>query len=184
MTCILGLRYIPNYLEIEQEKQLIENIAKQQWLPDLKRRVQHYGFKYDYRSKNIDHNNYIGPIPDWLHLSCNKLYQENIFTAVPDQVIVNEYMPGQGISPHIDCIPCFREVVCSLSLGAACVMEFENKIKIPLLLEPCSLLVLSKDARFIWTHSILARKQDIYRGTKIPRKRRISLTFRTVNIKR
>ncbi len=39
-------------------------------------------------------------------------------------------------------------------------MEFENKIKIPLLLEPRSLLVLSKDARFIWTHSILARKRD------------------------
>ncbi len=181
-TLIPGLQYIENYLEIAQEKLLIETIDKQKWLSGLKRRVQHYGYKYNYRKKNIDHSSYIGPIPEWLILLCTKLYQENIFTDIPDQVIINEYMPGQGISPHIDCIPCFGEVICSLSLGSSCIMEFKNKIKVSLLLEPRSLLVLSKDARFIWTHSIPARKQDIYLGTKILRARRISLTFRCINI--
>lgn len=39
------------------------------------------------------------------------------FPHRPDQVIVNEYQPGQQIAPHIDCVPCFGSVVASLTLG-------------------------------------------------------------------
>jgi alkylated DNA repair dioxygenase AlkB len=49
-----GLIYIPDFISVEKEKSLLSNIDKQPWLNDLKRRVQHYGYKYDYRARNID----------------------------------------------------------------------------------------------------------------------------------
>ena len=44
MSYISGLRYISNYLAVDQEEWLVRNIDKQEWLSDLKRRVQHYGY--------------------------------------------------------------------------------------------------------------------------------------------
>ena len=177
---ILGLQYIPDYISIEQERQLINIIDTQNWLTDLKRRVQHYGYKYDYTAKKITNDHYIGAIPDWLLPLCKRLLVEHVFISPPDQVIINEYLPGQGISPHIDCIPCFGEVVCSLSLLSPCVMDFIQKEKISRLLEARSLLILSGPSRYHWKHGIAARKFDIYDGNKIIRQRRVSITFRKV----
>ena len=65
-------------------------------------------------------------------------------------------------------------------------MQFTNKFNvqkvIPVLLEPCSLVVLKKDARYNWMHGIKAVKTDNFYGEKIIRRRRISLTFRKVII--
>jgi alkylated DNA repair dioxygenase AlkB len=47
-------------------------------------------------------------------------------------------------------------------------------------LEPGSLLVLSGEARFAWTHGIAARRFDVIDGVRTARARRVSLTFRTV----
>lgn len=106
-----------------------------------------------------------------------------IFPAVPDQVIVNEYEPGQGISAHIDCVPCFDGTIASLSLGSSCVMEFLNartRGKREILLDERSLIVLSGEARYDWTHAIPGRKSDMINGQKMYRLRRASLTFRNV----
>jgi len=63
-------------------------------------------------------------------------------------------------------------------------MQFANKFNIkkviPVLLKPCSLVVLKKDVRYNWLHGIRAVKTDNYYGEKIVRKRRVSLTFRKV----
>ncbi len=180
MPFISGLQYIPDYISIEQEKQLIDIIDTQNWLTDLKRRVQHYGYKYNYTARKITSDHYIGTIPDWLLSICKKLLEDKIFKIIPDQVIINEYLPGQGISPHIDCIPCFAEVICSLSLISLCVMEFIREEKIPMLLEPRSLVILSSESRYHWKHGIAARQVDIHAGIKIPRQRRLSITFRKI----
>jgi hypothetical protein len=42
------------------------------------------------------------------------------------------------------------------------------------------LLVLKDDYRYQWKHEIKAVKNDVINGIKIPRKRRISITFRTI----
>jgi alkylated DNA repair dioxygenase AlkB len=99
-------------------------------------------------------------------------------------VIVNEYEPGQGIAAHVDCVPCFGETITSLSLASPCVMDFMGKEgeKAPQFLEPRSLVVLSGPARYQWRHSIAPRKTDKYQGDIIPRRRRLSLTFRNVRI--
>ncbi len=177
---IPGLKYIDSYISKEEEIELLNNIDQNSWLDDLKRRVQHYGYKYDYKNKKIDSSYYLGSIPEWLAPLCNRLLSEGIFKVLPDQVIVNEYLPGQGIASHID-IPCFDETICSISLGSSCLIEFsKNNSKIYQWLEPMSLLALSSEARYEWHHGIAARKYDNYNGGRILRGRRVSLTFRKV----
>lgn len=180
---IPGLSYIPNYIDEAEELALINNIDQGIWLNDLKRRVQHYGFKYDYRARNITNDSKLAEVPNWAATQCKRLSDKGIFHKVPDQVIVNEYEPGQGISPHVDCIPCFDKAIASLSLGSTCVIEFinpETKQKFPLFLEPRSLLVLTDDARYKWQHTIPQRKTDKFNGNLYNRHRRLSLTFRNV----
>ncbi|MDX2095800.1 MAG: alpha-ketoglutarate-dependent dioxygenase AlkB [Alphaproteobacteria bacterium] len=180
---ILGLRYLPDFINAETEAALLATIDQQPWLHDLKRRVQHYGWRYDYKARGIGQDLRIGTIPDWLAGLCERLSAERIFSSTPDQVIINEYQPSQGISAHIDCVPCFGDTIASLSLGSACVMDFthattgESQSR---LLEPRSLLVLSGDVCYRWQHAIPLRKSDKWNGQAIPRARRISLTFRTV----
>ncbi len=181
---IKGLNYIPNFITQTEHDLLLTKIDHQIWLTDLKRRVQHYGYKYDYKLHRIDSSMKISQLPNWLFDFSKKLYQQGIFSEIPDQVIINEYLPGQGISNHIDCPPCFSDTIASLSLGSECVMYLTNKAneneKIPCLLQPNSVLVLKEDARYCWMHGIKAVKTDNYNGKKIVRQRRVSLTFRKV----
>lgn len=182
LPTIPGLRYLPDFIDAETEAALLATIDQQPWLHDLKRRVQHYGWRYDYKARGITQDLRIGQIPDWLEEMGARLVIEEIFSNTPDQVIVNEYLPGQGISVHTDCVPCFGPIIASLSLGAACVMALDGPAgeKYELLLEPRSLLILSDDARYRWKHGIATRKSDRWNGSTLPRTRRVSLTFRTV----
>ncbi len=182
-NCVVGLSYIRDYISQQDEDLLIRTIDAQPWMHDLKRRVQHYGWRYDYKARNVTSDLRIGALPDWLQTYAMCLQQGGLFTETPDQVIINEYQPGQGISAHIDCVPCFADTIASMSLGSPCVMDFthsKTREKSSLLLEPRSLLVLSGDARYVWQHAIAARKTDRYQGQIISRTRRISLTFRKV----
>ena len=178
---IPGLRYIPDYISTKQHDALIAHIDAQPWSAELRRRVQHYGYRYDYKARTVHDTAYLGSLPDWLKSLAQQLYTDSIFQRIPNQVIVNEYEPGQGISAHIDCTPCFVETIASLSLGSSCVMQLAHPASgqredIPL--HPCSLIILSGDARYQWTHAIPARKSDTLNGIKHPRTRRVSLTFR------
>src|SRR5690606_34313762 len=147
---------------------------------DLKRRVQHYGWKYDYKARSINEDLMIGGLPDWLQAYAAKMKDDGLFQHEPEQVIINEYQAGQGISAHID-IPAFGGVVASLSLGSTCVMDFTcDGQKEGVWLEPRSLVILKDDARYKWKHSIPARKSDKQHGMAISRTRRLSLTFRTI----
>jgi hypothetical protein len=87
---IPGLTYISNYISSEYEEKLLKLIDTQEWNLDLKRRTQHYGYKYDYTARALDESYYLGEIPYWIDKLCNKLYLECIFMEKPDQVIINE----------------------------------------------------------------------------------------------
>ncbi|HIP33522.1 MAG TPA: alpha-ketoglutarate-dependent dioxygenase AlkB [Bacteroidia bacterium] len=183
---IIGLELFPNFITSKEEKELINSIDNSPWLNDLKRRVQHYGYKYDYRARKIDNSLYLGELPDWTKIICKKMIDEKIIDFIPDQAIINEYEVGQGISSHIDCEPCFGDTIISLSLGSSCVINFErtlnSKHKIGLFLEPRTLIVMKKESRYNWFHGIPQRKSDKFDNEIIKRKRRISLTFRKVII--
>lgn len=104
-----------------------------------------------------------------------------------NQLTLNEYTPGQGIGSHVDTLTAFDDGLLSLTLNGGAVMEFRQveqdggdlpKRKL-VYLPPRSLLLLSKDARYTWEHMIVSRKTDTVDGVVIPRKLRVSLTFRT-----
>jgi alkylated DNA repair dioxygenase AlkB len=180
---INGLSYVPGYLTAAEQAATLACVDGQPWLSVLKRRVQHYGYRYDYTRRVADESLYLGPLPGWAAELAARLAGEGHAPAVCDQVIVNEYEPGQGISAHVDCVPCFGDTILSISLGSACAMVFSH-LREPrqqtLWLEPGSLLVMRGPARYDWKHAIPARKTDLVDGETRPRGRRVSLTFRTV----
>lgn len=182
-TGVPGLALFAKYVEVGEQERLLAIIDAGPWRDDLRRRVQHYGYLYNYRSRSITPQSYLGPLPDWAAKLAERLLMDTPVASTPDQLIVNEYLPGQGISPHVDCVPCFGDVVLSVSLGSTCVMAFDepkSKQSIQVLVEPGSLMVMTGDARYAWRHSIAARKSDIVEGRRMERGRRVSLTFRTV----
>jgi alkylated DNA repair dioxygenase AlkB len=122
-----GLQYLPDFISGDESEYLVNKIDAQPWRSDLKRRVQHYGYRYDYEARQAREEDYLGPLPPFLRVLAESLTQAGHFSSVPNQVIVNEYMPGQGISAHVDCRSCFGDVIASLSLLSSCVMRLENR---------------------------------------------------------
>jgi alkylated DNA repair dioxygenase AlkB len=181
LSVIEGLKYVPNFISEEEEKQLIDVINSQEWLGDLKRRVQHYGWKYDYRARSLNYNMYLGPLPEWIQLLAKRLIEKQLMNELPDQVIINEYKPGQGIANHVDCEPCFGDTIVSLSLATPCIMNFINldsKEKVDAWLEPRSVVSINGNARYCWSHGITPRLADDIHGVRVNRQLRISMTFR------
>lgn len=171
------------FLTPDEASRVVAHIDAAAWSGDLRRRVQHYGFRYDYKARSIDESMRTLPLPPWAVSVGNRLVKRGLFPAVPDQLIVNEYMPGQGIAAHVDCVPCFGAVVASVSLLSPCVMNFTSvrgTEAIDVDLAPGSVVVLSGRSRYDWKHAIAARMSDRVDGVVRPRARRISATFRTV----
>ncbi len=180
-----GLVLLRDWITPADEVALLGSIDAAPWRDDLRRRVQHHGFRYDYKARAVDESMRLGPLPDWAVALGSRIMREGLSDRAPDQVIVNEYLPGQGISRHVDCVPCFGPIVLSLSLGSRCVMDLYapgSREPVMLPLPPRSLLVLSGEARTRWAHAIAGRKSDLIAGARMPRGRRVSLTFRTVRV--
>ena len=154
---IPGLHYFRAFLGDEQQGSVIRQIDESAWLTDLERRVQHYGWRYDYRARTIDRSMRIGPLPDWLEAIAVLLYEHTgQFASVPNQAIVNEYEQGQGIAMHVD-RHCFGRTVSTVSLGDDWMMDFRavgGDEKAQLLLERGSALVLTEQARYGCLHGI------------------------------
>ena len=186
----IGLEYHSDFLAASDENSLLTRIDSPVWLTDLSRRVMHFGFKYDYTSRSLDETAYIGPLPEWLaqlsHMVREAASEEAKRLLDPhqpfEQAIINEYEPKQGIAPHID-RDCFGPVVATVSLGSAVDMDFCCEFtgdEYTQRLEPRSLVLLYGDARYKWQHGIVKRKFDTWNGRRIERKRRVSITFRTI----
>lgn len=179
-----GARYEPDFVTPAEEARLLMLLEQEAWMPDLKRRVQHYGYRYDYKKRALSSEDFIGPLPRWAQVLGERLVEHRVFLSMPDQVIVNEYEPGQGIAPHVDRESCFGEVVASLSLKAPCIMDLSRDTQqLQIVLQPRSLIALSGESRHLWKHGIASRKTDLAPGGGlIQRRRRVSLTFRTVTL--
>ena len=70
---IFGLTYKQNFISEAEEKALIRSIDGECWLPDLKRRVQHYGYKYDYKKRSLNYSMYLGRLPAWSNEICSRI---------------------------------------------------------------------------------------------------------------
>jgi alkylated DNA repair dioxygenase AlkB len=172
---ISGLYYRNNLITEEEEATLLQQIQAEPWDTTLNRRVQQYGHSYAYKAENRT----VAPLPKWAldlfehcrrHLPIPAINPDNL------QVIVNEYLPGQGIAKHIDDTKQFSEWVLTVSLGSPCTMNFILKRAYGTetrfyTLDRRSAYLMTEEARYKWMHSIPARKGD-RTGT------RVSITFR------
>ena len=188
---VTGLTLDPDFITDAEEAAIIKEIDQAEWSDELQRRVQHYGWRYDYASKQIDPSMHLGPLPAWADKVAERLVDAGYFRdGPPDQVIVNEYVGDQGISRHVDSRTSFTGVVAMVSLLETWEMVFQerdSKAKVTKKLERRSATILEGDARYRWTHEIPKRKSEPgsvkpgnKRASRIPRERRISLTFRKV----
>lgn len=176
-----GASYDPSFLTPQQSGLLIAAIDSQghKWENDFSRRVQHYGWHYEYSQHGT-----IRPtdsIPDFLEGVCEEMLDRGWFEKQPNQVLVNEYEPGQGIGKHKD-RDCFGPAVATLTLGDCWPMQFilPDGESFEFFLEVGSVLVMDGDVRSKWLHTIYPRKNDKLGFTKRPRRRRVSVTFRTI----
>ena len=176
-----GALIVPDVITPPEERRILERIAEAPWIRDLNRRVQHYGFRYDYRNPGARAR--ATPFPLWTEHIARRLLPH--FNGVlPTQCIVNEYRPGQGIAMHAD-HPDFGPAVASLSLAADWPMRFRPRNGRPyvrhgapgdevITLPRRSVLVLSGPARASWVHGI-DPADTANRPTT-----RVSATFRTL----
>ena len=175
-----GAVIVPDFVTPAEEARILQRIGEAPWLPELSRRVQHYGYRYDYRgtSRPIP----AAPFPRWAEAMADRL-RPHFGGVLPVQCIVNEYRPGQGIGMHADHRD-FGPIVASLSLADDWPMRFRPCASRPYaagampgdevtVLPRRSVLVLAGDARHRWMHGI---DRAAGRG----RSTRLSATFRTL----
>ncbi|XP_031564983.1 alkylated DNA repair protein alkB homolog 8-like [Actinia tenebrosa] len=165
------------------------------------RRVKHYGYEFLYGTNTIDVSK---PLPEKIPEVCSeildRIMSRGYIKNKPDQLTVNEYYPGQGIPPHFDTHSAFEDGIVSLSLGAKISMEFRHPDghHVSVMLPRRSLLVMTQESRYLWTHGITPRKFDIVNEaqnlesstedkddtasglTQYERETRVSLTFRKI----
>ncbi len=181
-----GFSLVADFITQDEETGLLESIDQLPWDTSMRRRVQHYGWKYDYKARKVDPAAHIGALPNWAQLLGERLFAGGFLTELPDQVIINEYVGAQGISKHIDCLPCFRGAVVTISLNESWEMVFSRKSgsktdeKVKVLLPRRSAAILDGEARNIWLHEIPSKLTE----AGVPRGRRVSITFRKVDTNR
>lgn len=172
-----GLSLTPNFITNIEEQELLNSLDKEEWNTNLSRRTQHYGYEYNYNDKEAKKE--APPIPAYCTYLIDRMLEQGILKERPDQMIVNEYEPKQGIAPHVDHVKFFADGIASISLGSDVMMDFINcktpSLKKSGVLPKCSVLAMHGIARYKWRHGIATRLSDPVCGK---RKRRVSLTFR------
>lgn len=182
-----GVRLVLEACSADEESEVLALVDATGWDSSLSRRVQHYVHRFAYSSKTCV------PVAE---------PPPPVFTRIAERVrppcwgadggrdgelqcTVNEYLPGQGISPHIDAHGAFGDGLVAVTLGAGCAIRLQrnrwHEAGAPihtLWLPPRSALFLSGAARYVYTHGIVSRKGDLVDDQWCLRGRRVSLTFR------
>ncbi|XP_058453631.1 alpha-ketoglutarate-dependent dioxygenase alkB homolog 6 [Malaya genurostris] len=208
--CPPSVYYVPNFITVEEESYILSTVGKTpkpRWTQLSHRRLINYGGVPHPKGMIAEE------IPPWLQKYVDKINQldcvfENERKA--NHVLINEYLPGQGIMPHLDG-PLFYPIITTISCGSHTVIEFQEPLNrdnscdsekqpklFKLWVEPRSLLILKDEMYHQYLHSIAELAEDIIdenlanfstlnskgsvlqTGNKQVRNKRISLTIRHV----
>lgn len=188
-VAVPGLRLVHDFITEEQEASLLAMLTGASgWVTLSRRRVLHFGVKFDYRTNDVDVNGVVPPLPPELQVLAERMHRDGLTPFRCDQVTVNEYVPGAGIPAHIDTHSAFHDGIASITAGAETVMTFTDDDgegnKVDVLLPRRSLLVMNGAARYAWRHAIRCRRYDRIDGDVRERHTRTSFTFRAVNYSR
>lgn len=184
-TTVPGLLLYPDFMSESEEQELMAEIDGQTWVVDYDRRLQYYGYRNELEAP-YDLIPFPVPMPPLIRKLSESLVEREIVSLQPDQVIINEYSPGEGLRPHKD-RNYFENQICGVNLGSGCVMRF---IKIAggdvvdVEMPRRAVYVMQDEARYKWHHSMPPRKKDVVDGAVKHRERRLSITYRKVIMKK
>lgn len=132
MVQVDGLYVFYDFIDEAEEQKLLAAVRDQPWDVLPRRRVQHWGYEFDYKTRNVDISkplgvrcffihaclflrslcSYPGPLPAFVSDVVNKMNEaalvkndekdEECRWPQPDQLTVNEYEEGVGIGAHVD----------------------------------------------------------------------------------
>ncbi|KAJ3264971.1 hypothetical protein HDU77_007060 [Chytriomyces hyalinus] len=184
--------YIPNFITSADETRLLNKVyqaPQSKWVTLSNRRLQNWGATTPKEGSTtaIAH-----PLPDWLNTTAISIRNTAIecmndtnnttkdiarvfAETTPNNCLINEYLPGQGIMPHLDG-PAFKSAVATVTLGSHCVLDFYHKDKgagrdvdpdFSLLLQPRSLVIIHDDLYNNYLHGIKEVVQDAVQKSSI-----------------
>ena len=175
-----GFRYVEAVLEPDDERRLIDLLVALPWEAvvfrgyEARRRVVHFGHRYDFEARGVSPGLPIPPPLIELRAQAAALADDDPERYV--EVLATEYRPGATIGWHSDA-PAFGSTVLGISLASACRMRFRRRTadgwaRVDQVLEPRSAYVIGGEARSAWQHSIPPTEALRY-----------SVTYRTVRPK-
>lgn len=174
-----GLIYVADFMVESEVKQIQEYIADINFEPITNapnsRRVAQYGYTYSYDRSGVKVTE---PIPPILHnlvtsSKINNIVKSNILGYEFDQLIINEYTPGQQIAYHTDHPTQFDDIIVCITIGQSVPIMFKNEEKTKKLnVISGSLYIMTGDARYKWKHHLRNNGET----------NRYSLTFRKVKL--
>jgi alkylated DNA repair dioxygenase AlkB len=171
-----GLRYVTDFIDGAEEKDLIAGFASLPLAPfqfgafEGKRRVASFGFRYDYTDQRLHQ---AGPLPAFIKpLAARVEAFAGLKAGAVRHILFTEYEVSAGIGWHRD--KAAFDLVLGISLGSACPFRFRRKEgsgwkRFTLDAAPRSLYLMDGEARRVWEHSIAPVVQL-----------RWSITFRTM----
>ncbi|CAL8159613.1 unnamed protein product [Prunus armeniaca] len=129
------LIYIPDFITDNEQTMLLNKIYEapvSKWKSLKNRRLQNWG--------GTVHEKGLLPqdLPSWLTKITYKIYEESGLFPLPiNHVLINEYLPNQGIMAHQDG-PAYYPVVAILSLRSPVVMDFTPHSRLTLCRSTCT----------------------------------------------
>lgn len=60
-----GLFVIQDFISKEEEAEIMKEIDSKEWTQSIGRRVQHYGYEFNYKTKNVDPSQTPSPLPEY-----------------------------------------------------------------------------------------------------------------------
>jgi len=178
--------YFPNFVTVEEEAYLIRKIhesPQQKWKKLANRRLQILGGELTAKGTLIAQSlpPFIDSYPDIIsRIKATGAFKDSSHGA-PNHVILNEYLPGQGIMPHEDG-PRYHPVVATISLGSHTVFHYykykaeletddfaishggkiiDTSPVLSVLLEPRSLIISSGTMYTSHLHGIEGLQEDV-----------------------
>ncbi|KAJ1689294.1 hypothetical protein LUZ63_013449 [Rhynchospora breviuscula] len=171
------LIYVPNFISDSEQTELLHHIYQvpvSRWKSLKNRRLQNWG--------GVVHEKGLLPqeLPPWLRKITHKICQQTgLFPSAINHVLINEYLPDQGIMPHQDG-PAYFPVVAIISLMSPVVIDFTPHQRLrklnpdeitteeseviyeknddpkdcSLLLMPCSLIIFKDEAYSDYLHGM------------------------------